>query len=102
MEDIIKSKIKIDFFVLVFVVLYDLWILEFVFLFIFDGFFFMNWFIKLLFIFMKFCLIWCKLKWLWIVVISLVKLKVIENGYFFKFIYVYFSIIYICIKLMVI
>lgn len=93
MEDIIKSKIKIDFFVLVFVVLYDLWILEFVFLFIFDG-FLKNWFIKLLFIFMKFCLIWCKWKWLWIVVFSLVKLKVIENGYFLN-LYMYILVLYI-------
>lgn len=64
-------------------------------------FFFTNWFTKLSPIFMKFCLTWCKRKQPRTAALSLVKPKATENGYFFKFIHVYSSIIYTCTKLMV-
>lgn len=101
LEDTTKSKIKVDFLVLAPVALYDLWILEYVLSPIFDGVFFTNWFPKLSPIFMKFCLTWCKRKQPRTAALSLVKPKATENGYFFKFIHVYSSIIYTCTKLMV-
>lgn len=63
--------------------------------------FFTNWFTKLSPIFMNFFLTWCKRKRPRTAALSLVKPKATENGYFFKFIHVYSSIIYTCTKLMV-